>query len=219
MRKKTSAVDYKYFTEDNIVPIQLDVNWVHQVITNLPELPHQKMIRYQKEYGLSNYDARVLTSNKELAHYFEATIAHYSNYKLIANWLMVETLGYVNKNNILLKNIKMKPQDLAKLVQLIDEGKISSKQAKNVFEQLMQKEQSVEEIIQKMNIVQINDSNQINEWIQQVLQEFPSSVSDYQAGKDRAFGFMIGQIMKRSKGQANPVLTNQLLKKALDELK
>ena len=219
MRKKTSAVDYKYFTEDNIVPIQLDVNWVHQVITNLPELPHQKMIRYQKEYGLSNYDARVLTSNKELAHYFEATIAHYSNYKLIANWLMVETLGYVNKNNILLKNIKMKPQDLAKLVQLIDGGKISSKQAKNVFEQLMQKEQSVEEIIQKMNIVQINDSNQINEWIQQVLQEFPASVSDYQAGKDRAFGFMIGQIMKRSKGQANPVLTNQLLKKALDELK
>ena len=144
-----------------------------------------------------------------MAFYFEKVISYYNNYKSIANWLMVETLGYINKQGILFKDILMKPQDLALLVRFIDEGKISSKQAKNVFEQMMAKGQSVEEIVQKMNIVQITDPKIIHQWIQQVFEMFPSSVEDYHAGKDRAFGFMIGQIMKLSKGQANQALTNQ----------
>ncbi len=219
MRKKTSAVDYKYFTEDNIMPIQLDKEWVKQVTSNLPELPHQKEIRYQKEYGLSSYDAKVLTSNKSMMLYFEQLVKFYHNYKIMANWVIVEMLGYLNKNNQTFEQIKMKPQELAQMVQYIDEGKISSKQAKDVFEHLMCSEKTVDEIIKELNIVQISDDHLLLEVIHAVFNEFPSSIEDYFAGKDRAFGFMIGQIMKKTKGQANPNKVNQLLRQELEKFK
>ncbi len=218
MRKKTSAVDYKYFTEDNIVPIQLDSLWVEKIISNLPELPHQKSKRYQKEYGLSSYDANILTSSKEIATYFESTIQHYANYKLIANWIMGETLGFLNKNNQTIQDIQMQPQSLATMIRYIDEGKISSKQAKDVFIKLMTTNLDVDAIIQSMNITQISDQATLKQFIFEVFKEFPSSIEDFKAGKDRAFGFMIGQIMKKSRGQANPVLVNQLLKEELNKM-
>ncbi len=219
MRKKTSAVDYKYFTEDNIMPIQLDKNWVNQVISNLPELPHEKETRYQKEYGLSSYDAKVLTSNKPMMQYFEKLVTYYNNYKIMTNWLIVEVLGYLNKNNQTFENMKMEPKELAIMVKYIDEGKISSKQAKDVFEHLMSSSKTVDEIIKELNIVQISDDTTLLAIINEVLTEFSSSIDDYFAGKDRAFGFMIGQIMKKTKGQANPAKVNQLLKQELEKLK
>lgn len=217
MRKKTSAVDYKYFTEDNIVPIRLDDNWVDNIISNLPELPHDKANRFQKEFGLSSYDAGVLTSSKLMAFYFEEAIKHHNNYKIIANWVMGDILGYLNKNNQDFTSIKMKPQDLALMVKYIDNGKISSKQAKDVFEKLMNTGNDVDSIIKSLNIVQISDPSAIIELIHQVFAEFPASIEDFKSGKDRAFGFMIGQIMKKSRGQANPGLVNKLLKEELQK--
>lgn len=218
MRKKTSAVDYKYFTEDNIVPIKLDDKWIDSIINNIIELPHQKEKRYQSEYGLSAYDAKVLTANKHLALYFEEAIKHYKNYKGIANWLMGDLLAHLNKNNLTIDKLLLPAKEIAILTKNIDEGKISSKQGKTVFEKLLETNQSVEEIIKGMNITQISDVNLLKEVILEVLKEFPSSIEDYKAGKDRAFGFMIGQIMKKTKGQANPGLVNKLLKEILDNI-
>lgn len=215
MRKKTAAVDYKYFTEDNIVPIRLDTKWVHSIIDHLIELPYQKEKRYQNEYQLSAYDAKVLTSSKALAEFFEKAIQSYQNYKGIANWLMGDLLGFLNKNNLSMEKINLDPAEIAKLVQTIDEGKISSKQAKVVFEKLMSTQQTVEEIIKSLNIVQISDTTILKQIILDVCHEFPSSIEDYKAGKDRAFGFMVGQIMKKTKGQANPQVINTLLKEIL----
>ena len=161
----------------------------------------------------------MLTSNKPMMQYFEKLVTYYNNYKIMTNWLIVGVLGYLNKNNQTFENMKMEPKELATMVKYIDEGKISSKQAKDVFEHLMSSAKTVDEIIKELNIVQISDDTTLLAIINEVLTEFSSSVDDYFAGKDRAFGFMIGQIMKKTKGQANPAKVNQLLKQELEKLK
>ena len=216
MRKKTEAVDYKYFTEDNIVPIKLDDKWVDSIINNLIELPYQKEKRYQKEYNLSEYDAKVLTSNKYLDQLFENCINYYHNYKGIANWLMGDLLAYLNKNSLSLEKENINAKEIATMVKYIDEGKISSKQAKEIFEKFLTSKKIIDAIIKEMNIVQISDLNVLEKIVSDVLLENPNSISDYKAGKDRAFGYLIGQIMKKTKGQANPQLVNSLLRKKLD---
>lgn len=211
MRKKEGAVDYRYFPEPNIVPTQIDLEWIKTIQAQMEELPNAKKQRYLTVCGLSEYDSDVLISDKKLAALFDETIKHTNQYKLVANWIMGEFSAYVNKNgthNLLVV-------EFVHLIEKLATNEISSKQAKIIFEEIMQGK-TTESVIKEKGMQQINDNTAIEALIVKVLAENEQSIIDYRNGKDRAFKYLVGQIMKESKGQVNPKLANELLLKALD---
>ena len=210
MRKKEGAVDYKYFPEPNIFPIQLDSAWVKKIQDEMPELPEQRKVRYEKEYGLSEYDISVLIANKDVSDFYDAVMKHTTNAKLAANWVITELLSILNKNNVAITNAKIQPAHLASMVDMIAKDEISGKQAKEVFVDVVEGKDP-KEVIEAKGMKQVSDSSALLEIINSVLDEQPQSIVDYKNGKDRAIGFLVGQVMKKSKGQANPKMTNQLL--------
>ncbi len=210
MRKKEGAVDYKYFPEPNIFPIQLDLNWIKKIQEEMPEVPEQRKARYEKEYGLSEYDISVLIANKDVSDFYDAVMKHTTNAKLAANWVITELLSILNKNNVDITNAKIQPVHLASMVDMIAKDEISGKQAKEVFVDVVEgKDPKV--VIEAKGMKQVSDSSALLAIINSVLDEQPQSIQDYKNGKDRAIGFLVGQVMKKSKGQANPKMTNQLL--------
>ena len=214
MRKKEGAVDYKYFPEPNIPPIRLEESWINSVLKDMPELPSARKARYL-ELGLSEYDTNLLVANKALSDYFEEVLKHTQQVKLAANWMITEVLSVLNKTGKTLTEINLNPLHLAQMIEMIVGNEISSKQAKLVFEELL-KGKDPKTVVKEQGMEQVSDTASILQMICEVLEEQPQAIEDYRNGKDRAVGFIVGQIMKKSKGQANPGITNKLV---VEELK
>lgn len=216
MRKKEGNVDYKYFPEPNIFPIQLDPNWVKEIQDSLEELPEQKIERFMKEYGLSEYDANVLVNDRAMADYYEEVCKHTKNAKKVCNWIIGDVSAYLNKKNTNFDSIEVKPEYIASLVDSIEAGDISGKQGKVVFEEVMLNKDP-KKVIEEKGMKQVSDDGAILALVTSVLDANPQSIEDYKNGKDRAVGFLVGQVMKASKGQANPKRTNELIKEELNK--
>lgn len=215
MRKKEGDVDYKFFPEPNIFPILLDENWIQSIQDSQPELPQQRKEKYMNQYGLSEYDANTLTSMKELSDFYDEVVSHTHEYKLASNWCMVELMAVLNKENIAFKDNPCNPIYLAEMIEMMKKGEISSKQAKVVFEEIM-KGKDPKKVVEEKGMKQLSDPSAILTLVTQVLDNNAQAIVDFKNGKDRAVGSLVGQIMKLSKGQANPKLANQIL---MEELK
>lgn len=211
MRSKEHAHDYRYFPDADIISLSVDDEWINRVKESLPELPEQKKARYIKELGLPEYDAMILTMSKSLAAFFEACVAEGGNPKEVSNWIMGELLRTLNDKMLEIDDVKFKPADLVKLIELINKGTISGTIAKKVFKEMFETGNSPEKIVEEKGMVQVSDEGAIIEIINKVLDENPQSVIDYKNGKTKAMGFIVGQVMKASKGKANPQMVNQLL--------
>lgn len=216
MRKKEGNVDYKFFPEPNIFPIRLDQKWIDQIVENLPELPDAKKTRFVESFGLSDYDASVLVANMGLCAAFETLANGCTNKKMAANWMISDVLAYANKHNIDPAGLTDKMNGLAKLINMVDAKEISNKQAKQLFEEVLSGKDA-EKLAKEKGMKQMSDPNAINQWITEVLDNNPQSIADYAAGKDRALGYLVGQVMKLSKGQANPGLANKMMLEALKQ--
>ncbi|KEK24430.1 Asp-tRNA(Asn)/Glu-tRNA(Gln) amidotransferase subunit GatB [Bacillus gaemokensis] len=211
MRVKEGSDDYRYFPEPDLVELYIDDEWKERIRTSIPELPDARKVRYVEELGLPAYDAHVLTLTKEMSDFFEATVADGADAKLTSNWLMGEVLAYLNKQQKELKDVALTPAGLSKMVQLIEKGTISSKIAKKVFNELIEKGGDPEEIVKAKGLVQISDEGTLRKIVTEILDNNEQSIEDFKNGKDRAIGFLVGQIMKATKGQANPPLVNKIL--------
>lgn len=217
MRAKGDAVDYKYYPEPNILPIRLDHQWVEDIIARIPEMPESRVERYINEYKIPKTDALILVQTKEISDFFEAVVNHTKYYKIACNWMLGEVQAYLNKNNLIITDTKMAPEYLAKMINYIQDGTISSKQGKKVFEILIKEGKDPEIIIEENNMKQISSPEELTVIINEVLDANSQSIEDYRNGKDRAVGFLIGQIMKKTGGQANPAVSNKLLVELLKQ--
>lgn len=211
MRVKEGTDDYRYFPEPDLVDLVIDDAWLERVRSEIPELPDARKQRYIQELGLSPYDAHVLTLSKDMANFFEATIADGADVKLAANWMMGEVSAYLNADQKELKDIELTPANLSGMIKLISDGTISSKIAKKVFKELADNGGDAAEIVKVKGLVQISDEGALREIVTATLDANPQSIEDFKNGKDRAIGFLVGQIMKATKGQANPPLVNKIL--------
>ncbi|HYP68169.1 MAG TPA: Asp-tRNA(Asn)/Glu-tRNA(Gln) amidotransferase subunit GatB [Thiobacillaceae bacterium] len=215
MRSKEDAHDYRYFPDPDLPPLVLNDDWIEQVRAGLPELPASKQARYMGELGLTAYDASVLTGSKDLADFFEAVIAQGAQAKPTANWVMGELAGALNKAERGIIDSPVTPAQLALLVRRIEDGTLSSKTAKQVFEGLWHQEGEVDAIIEARGLKQMSDSGELEKIVSEVLAANPKSVEEYRAGKDKAFNALVGQVMKQTRGKANPQQVNDILKTKL----
>jgi aspartyl-tRNA(Asn)/glutamyl-tRNA(Gln) amidotransferase subunit B len=211
MRSKEEAHDYRYLPEPDLVPIIVNPKWVDELRTSLPELPDARKQRFVKELGLSEYDAGIITGNRALADYFDEVVIKYNDPKTVANWLMGELLRLIKAGDMQIAENKISPDQFASLLQLQADGTISGKMAKSVFEEMFATGKDPEVIVKEKGMVQISDEGALATLIEKVLAANPRSVEDYQAGKGKAIGFLVGQVMKETKGQANPSVVNKLL--------
>jgi len=216
MRGKEEAHDYRYFPDPDLVPLVVSDDWVEDVRLSLPELPDLKRQRFASELGLSDYDTEVLTASRELADYFEACLALYPQAKTVANWVMGEVTRALNEENRSIGDCPVTPKLLAALLQLIEQGTISGKIAKTVFDEMYKTGHEPARIVEEKGLLQVSDSGAIEQIIDQVLAAEAGQVAAYRSGKDKLFGFFVGQVMKASKGKANPALVNEILLKKLN---
>ena len=215
LRSKEDAHDYRYFPEPDLVPLQVDQGWVARVQQSLPELPDAKRQRFMTHYGLPSYDAEVLVTSRALADYYEATVLAYNQPKVVSNWVMGEVLHELNRHHQTPQDAPVTPAYLAEMLQLIDDGVISGRLAKTVFEAMYRTGKSAAVVVQEQGLVQMRDSDALAAAIQQVLAAHPAQVADYRSGKHKLLGFFVGQIMKATQGKANPTLVNELLQELL----
>lgn len=216
MRSKENANDYRYFTDPDLCPVVISAEFVENLYQALPELPQKKQARFQEEYKLSAYDASLLTSTRDLADYFEDVVKEKVPAKLAVNWIMGELAAALNKSNLLITASPVSAERLAGLLQRIADNTISSKIAKDVFERLWDSSKTCDEIIREQNLTQVTDQASIVQIIDDVLIQYPAQLADYKAGKDKLFGFFVGQVMKASGGKINPQQLNSLLKEKLE---
>ena len=216
MRSKEEAHDYRYFPDPDLVPLFIDSDWIGRIKEELPELPEQKMQRYIAEFGVTHYDAEVLTATRTLAEYFEECVACHQNGKAISNWIMGEVTRALNESGQRVEDCPVNPQQLAELLKLIDSGTISGKIAKTVFDEMWKSGKTAQLIVEEQGLVQVSDSGAIELIIDEVLAREAGQVAEFRSGKDKLFGFFVGQVMKASKGKANPALVNELLLKKLN---
>ena len=215
MRSKEEAHDYRYFPEPDLVPMRIDQEWVERVRQDLPELPDTRRQRFVTRYGLPDYDAEVLTASKALADYYEATVRLYNQPKVVSNWVMGDLTRELNRQHHTPEQAPVTPTHLADLLRLIDEGVLSGKIAKTVFEAMYRTGKPAKTIVDEQGLVQMTDSAALEAVIHKVLADNASQVEDYRAGKQKVFGFFVGQTMKATQGKANPTLVNELLRKFL----
>lgn len=216
MRSKEDAMDYRYFPDPDLLPLVLTDEFINEVKKELPELPDAKKARYIKDYGLSEYDAQILTSEAEISEYFEKLVTVHDP-KIASNWLTVELFGRINKLGIKFSNLTISPDDFIELLDLIKGGQISGKIAKEVLDLMIETSKKAGQIVVEHNFKQVSDGGEIEKIIDKVLAGNQSFVDEYRSGKEKLFGFFVGQVMKESKGQANPQMVNDLLKKKLLE--
>jgi aspartyl-tRNA(Asn)/glutamyl-tRNA(Gln) amidotransferase subunit B len=217
MRKKFGVSDYRFAEDGDIPPIKIAGEWIEEIRKSLPELPHAKKERFIKEYNLSDYDAGVLTQSKELSIFFEDTLKYIDDSKLVSNWIMGDVLRRLNDDEIEIEESNLKPKDLAELLILIRDGKINNNTGKKVLKEMFDTGKSPETIVKEKGLIQISDEGALKEIIEKVLSENEQSIIDYKNGKDRALGFLVGQIMKASRGKANPQLVNKMLLEIINE--
>lgn len=211
MRSKEDAHDYRYFPEPDLAPIVLSDEYIDNIKKSLPEMPHIKKERYIKELGLSEYDAEQIVSSKETATFFEEAYSICNNPKAVANWIMSDFAKMLNEEEITISDSKVTAKNLASLIKLIDTNVISSAIAKKVFIEMFKEGKDAKDIVEEKGLKQVTDEGAILEIVKKVVDANPQSVSDYKAGKDKAIGFLVGQIMKESRGKANPQIVNKLL--------
>ncbi|GMR69384.1 Asp-tRNA(Asn)/Glu-tRNA(Gln) amidotransferase subunit GatB [Aerococcus viridans] len=217
MRVKEGAADYRYFPEPDLPPFTVSDAWLEEIQASLPEMPADRRKRYVETFELPEYDAQILTQTLEMSDFFDATVKAGADPKQASNWLMGEVNAYMNDNEKDLDQIGLTPESLAEMIALIEDGTISSKQAKKVFKVLADKGGSAKEVVEAEGLVQLSDPAQLLPLITEILDNNQQSIDDYKAGKKKATGFLVGQIMKATKGQANPQVVNQLLTEELDK--
>jgi len=215
MRGKEEAHDYRYFPDPDLVPLIISNDWVEDVRLSLPELPDLKMRRYQEELGLPPYDAEVLTASRELAEYFESCIAVYPQVKPVANWVMGEVTRALNDTGLAITVCPVPPLRLADLLALIDKGVISGKIAKTVFDEMWKSGKEPMAIVEEQGLVQVSDTGEIEAIIDGIMAANQGQVAEFRGGKEKVFGFFVGQVMRASRGKANPAVVNELLMKKL----
>jgi aspartyl-tRNA(Asn)/glutamyl-tRNA(Gln) amidotransferase subunit B len=216
MRVKEGSSDYRYFPEPDLPPIEVSKEQLEQWGSALPELPAQKRHRYEAELGLSPYDARVLTDDRLVAEYFEATVAAKANPKQTANWVMGDIAAYLNNEKLTITKIALTPLILAELITLIEDGTISGKIAKDILPELLTQGGSVKELVERKGLIQISDTGELEAIIDEVIAANPKELEQYRNGKTKLQGFFVGQVMKKTNGRADPKLTNQILGKKLN---
>ncbi|WP_312096052.1 Asp-tRNA(Asn)/Glu-tRNA(Gln) amidotransferase subunit GatB [Niallia sp.] len=211
MRVKEGSDDYRYFPEPDLTDLYIDEDWKARIRAEIPELPDARQKRYMEEWSLPEYDAKVLTVTKEMADFFEGTVANGADPKLASNWVMGDVSAYLNAEQKELAEVKLTPENLAGMIKLIGNGTISSKIAKQVFKELIENGGDAEAIVKEKGLVQISDEGALLKIIGEVLDNNPQSIEDFKNGKQKAIGFLVGQLMKATKGQANPQMVNKLL--------
>jgi aspartyl-tRNA(Asn)/glutamyl-tRNA(Gln) amidotransferase subunit B len=216
MRSKEEAHDYRYFPEPDLPPLELDPQWIERIRLALPELPEATRQRFVSQYGLPGYDAALLTQSPELGRYFEATAAASRNPKAASNWIMGELTRKMNAFGTGIADVPVTPERLAGLIRLVDSGRISGSVAKTVFEQMYTSSESAEEIAESHGFGRIDDRSALEQVVREVIAAHAGPVAQYRAGKQQTFGFLVGQVMKATKGQANPSLANELMRRALE---
>ena len=216
MRSKEEAHDYRYFPEPDLVPFILDDEYIQKIRQSLPELPKQRTERFIREYKIPEYDAGVLTAEKYLADYFEECVKLYPQPKIISNWMMTELLQNLNSRNINIRDLEMKPKIFVEIFKMMDAGTISGKIAKDILPKMLDEKREAGDIVKENRMQQITDTGELEKAIQEVIAENPKPVCDYYQGKTNAFTFLIGQIMRKSLGRANPKIVNEILKKRLE---
>lgn len=215
MRSKEDAQDYRYFPEPDLVPVKISDEWLAEIKAKEPELRDAKMLRYEKEFEIPEYDAALLTSAKRLADIFEATVALVGKPKEVSNWLMVETMRLLKESGREAEELDLSPKKLAALIQMIEEGKINRTVAKEVFEQIFKENVDPESYIREHGLGMVNDDGLLRDTISRIVGDNPQSVADYKNGKEKALGFLVGQTMKEMKSKANPGRINEILKEIL----
>jgi aspartyl-tRNA(Asn)/glutamyl-tRNA(Gln) amidotransferase subunit B len=215
MRGKEEAHDYRYFPDPDLVPLAIDPLWVEKIRSGLPELPDDKKERFVRDYGIPEYDAEILTSSKALANYYEECLRSYAKPKIVGNWIMSELLRELKGDEREIEQCPVPAGNLSEMLRMIEEGVISGKIAKSVFEEMYRTGKKAPEVVKEKGWVQVTDSSKIEKIVDQVLAGNPGEVEAYRKGKDKLFGFFVGQVMKATQGKANPQMVNQLLKKKL----
>ena len=217
MRSKEFANDYRYFPEPDLLPINLEKEFIEEVMATMPEMPTQKKIRFVSGFNLSEYDADLLAADKDLANFFEAVVKVSNSPKLSANWIMGELSAELNNENLSINESKITSNQLGQLILRIEDGTISGKIAKEIFEKLWSSDNEVDEIIQSEGLEQVTDDKEIESMIDEVINSNPEQLEQFRSGKDRLFGFFVGQVMKASQGKANPKQVNDILRKKLEK--
>ena len=217
MRTKEEAHDYRYFPDPDLLPVKFDAGWVSQIQKELPELPIARAQRFQEAYGLPAYDAFVLVQEKDIANYYEEVAKLSGNPKAASNWIMVELMRELNTSELSIDKCAIRPKQLADMIKLIDTGTISGKIAKNVFSEMWASGKGPEVIVKEKNLVQITDTGAIEKSIDAILAQNAGQVAEFRSGKEKLFGFFVGQVMKATKGQASPEMVNEILRKKLSQ--
>ena len=216
MRSKEEAHDYRYFPDPDLMPVVVSEEWKNELKNSLPELPDKKKKRFIEDYKLPVYDAEILTSSLKLSEYFEAILTVTDDYKSASNWVMTEVLKIINEQKIDLNDFKISPENIGELINLINQKIISHKIAKDVFNEMLTENKSPKIIVEEKNLIQISDSGELEKEIDKILDANPKDVQDYLSGKEKVIGFFVGQLMKATKGKANPQTVNELLKQKLE---
>ena len=224
MRSKEEAHDYRYFPDPDLVPVIVSEKWIQNVAKSLPEDPSARRDRFVTEYRIPTYDADLLTAERPLADYFESVIGHLKakndeNFKLASNWTMVDVLRVLNTEKIALSDFPVTPAHLAEMINLIADGTISGKIAKDVFEEMVKTKESPNLIVEKKGLVQVSDMGALESIVEEVLKKNATQVAEYLGGKMQVFGFLVGESMKATKGKGNPKIVNEVLKKKLEKMK
>lgn len=217
MRSKEDAADYRYFPEPDLVKMKIEDDWIEEIRNKLPELPHDKKERFIKQYDIPEYDAGVLTQTKELANFFEETVKYEVDPKKASNWIMGDVLRWIKDEDKEVEELKLTPKNLAEFISLIDEGKISNNIGKKVIKDMLDTGKPANDIVKEKGLVQISDEGELKNIVEKVIDENEQSIIDYRNGKDRALGFLVGQVMKMSKGKANPQLVNKMILEIISE--
>ena len=219
MRSKEHAHDYRYFPDPDLLPLVIDESWIKKISENMPELPEARKNRFMADYGLPNYDAELLTSRKDVADYYEAAVKVHSNPKAISNWIVGDLFRVIKERKLderlRITSWPVRAEHMGEMVRMIDQGKISGKIAKTLFEEMLDKQVSPEKLVKEKGLEQVSDLGSIEKDVDQVLAAHSQQVAVYRAGKDKVFGFLVGQVMKSTKGKANPKIVNEILQKKL----
>lgn len=215
MRSKEDAKDYRYFPEPDLVPIVISDTWIAEIKSRQPEMRTEKLVRYQQEFGLPEYDAKIITGDKAFADLFEAATALCGKPKKVSNWIMVETIRLLKENGMAPDQITFSPENLAKLIQLADSGAVTNTVAKEVFEEVFKEDIDPEVYVQEKGLMMVNDEEALRAAAELVMKENPQSVADYRGGKEKAIGFLVGAVMREMKGKGNPGMVRELLKEML----
>lgn len=215
MRGKEEAHDYRYFPDPDLLPVMVSNEWKQEILKTMPELPQYRKDRFVNELKLPEYDAEVLTSQKDIADYYENVLKETNETKIASNWVMGEVLKIINEQRLTFRDFPISPDNLGKLINLITTNKISSKIAKDIFPIMLEENKDPNIIVQESGLTQITDTSKIESAINNVINNNPSQVEEFKSGKDKVIGFLVGQVMKETKGKANPQMVNDILREKL----